>query len=185
MARAVTASSAVPVVFDPVVVENYGGCARSVPAWLTAAQQRDRDNPNLAMIVQGDAAFEDKVTHQYAQFVDGGITDNLGLRAMLDTIELVGGAKQYQQSHGHSRATAHRHHLGERVGRHADGHWRDPPVAVDREHAERRHQHPAAPLQRGHAAADAAKPGALGGPALHARAAGVPVFHPAEFRGRA
>ena len=100
VARAVTASSAVPVVFDPVVVENYGGCARSVPAWLTAAQKRDRDNPNLAMIVQGDAAFEDKVNHKYAQFVDGGITDNLGLRAMLDTIELVGGARQYQQSLG-------------------------------------------------------------------------------------
>jgi NTE family protein len=100
VARAVTASSAVPVVFDPVVVENYGGCARSVPAWLTAAQQRDHDNPNLAMIVQADTAFENKVAHRYAQFVDGGITDNLGLRAMLDTIELVGGAKQYQQSLG-------------------------------------------------------------------------------------
>ena len=47
------------------------------------------------MIVQGDVAYEDKVRHKYAQFVDGGITDNLGLRAMLDAIELVGGAKEY------------------------------------------------------------------------------------------
>jgi NTE family protein len=100
LARAVTASSAVPVVFDPVVVENYDGCARNVPAWLTAAQRRDSDNPNLAMIVQGDVAYENKVAHRYAQFVDGGITDNLGLRAMLDAIELVGGARQYQQSLG-------------------------------------------------------------------------------------
>ncbi len=183
VARAVTASSAVPVVFDPVVVENYGGCARSVPAWLTAAQQRDRDSPNLAMIVQGDAAFEDKVNHKYAQFVDGGITDNLGLRAMLDTIELVGGAQEIPAKPGHPRATAHRHHLGERLGRHPDGHWRNPPVAVHREHAERRHQHPAAPLQRGHVAADAAESGALGGSAFHARAAGFPVLHPAELRG--
>jgi NTE family protein len=95
LARAVTASSAVPVVFDPVVVENYSGCKRSLPAWLAAAQKRDSDNPNLAMIVQGDVSYENKVTHKYAQFVDGGITDNLGLRAMLDTIELVGGAKEY------------------------------------------------------------------------------------------
>jgi NTE family protein len=100
LARAVTASSAVPVVFDPVVVENYGGCAKSLPQWLAAAQKRDNDNPNLAMIVQGDVAFENKVTHKYAQFVDGGITDNLGLRALLDTIELVGGAKQYLQGLG-------------------------------------------------------------------------------------
>jgi NTE family protein len=31
LARAVTASSAVPVVFDPVVVENYSGCSRRPP----------------------------------------------------------------------------------------------------------------------------------------------------------
>jgi NTE family protein len=101
LARAVTASSAVPIVFDPVVVENYAGCAaKGLPAWLAAAQKRDNDNPNLAMIVQGDDSFESKVAHKYAQFVDGGITDNLGLRAMLDTIELVGGAKDYLQSVG-------------------------------------------------------------------------------------
>lgn len=98
LARAVTASSAVPVLFDPVVVENYAGCAKRLPAWLVAAQQRDNDNPNLRMIVQGDVAYEDKVAHKFAQFVDGGITDNLGLRAILDTIELVGGAKEYLQS---------------------------------------------------------------------------------------
>jgi len=100
LARAVTASSAVPVVFDPVVVENYTGCAKSPPPWLAAAQKRDKDNPNLTMIVQGDVSYEDKVAHKYAQFVDGGITDNLGLRAMLDTIELLGGAKQYLQNIG-------------------------------------------------------------------------------------
>jgi NTE family protein len=100
VARAVTASSAVPVVFDPVVVENYGGCARSVPPWLAAAQKRDKEsfNADLNMIVHNDAAFENKVQHRYAQFVDGGITDNLGLRAMLDNIELAGGAKQFMQN---------------------------------------------------------------------------------------
>ena len=100
LARAVTASSAVPVVFDPVVVENFTGCGKSLPPWLAAAQKRDGDNPNLAMIVQGDVSYDHKSTHRYAQFVDGGITDNLGLRAMLDTIELLGGAKDYLQSLG-------------------------------------------------------------------------------------
>ena len=100
LARAVTASSAVPVLFDPVVVENYPGCAKSLPLWLVAAQKRDNDNPNLNMIVQGDVSYEKKQAHKYAQFVDGGITDNLGLRAMLDQIELVGGAKGYLQSVG-------------------------------------------------------------------------------------
>jgi NTE family protein len=100
LARAVTASSAVPVAFDPVVVENYGGCAKGVPGWLTAAKKRASDDANLEMVVQGDLVYEDKVAHKYAQFVDGGITDNLGLRSMLDTVELVGGAKEYLQTLG-------------------------------------------------------------------------------------
>lgn len=102
LARAVTASSAVPVLFDPVVVENYGGCARSVPPWLAAAQKRDNEsfNADLNMIVHNDASFENKVQHRYAQFVDGGITDNLGLRAMVDAIDMAGGAKAYLQEKG-------------------------------------------------------------------------------------
>jgi NTE family protein len=102
LARAVTASSAVPVVFDPVVVENYDGCARSVPPWLAAAQKRDKEifNADLNMIVQNDASFENKIQHRYAQFVDGGITDNLGLRAMVDAIDMAGGAQAYVQAKG-------------------------------------------------------------------------------------
>lgn len=100
LARAVTASSAVPVVFDPVVVENFSGCARRPPAWLTAPRKGAADDPNLAMILRGNTSYQDKTRHRYAQFVDGGITDNLGLRAMLDMIELVGGVRQYQQAMG-------------------------------------------------------------------------------------
>lgn len=100
LARAVTASSAVPVVFDPVVVENFSGCAHRPPAWLTAARQGAADDPNLAMVLRGNTSYEDKTRHRYAQFVDGGITDNLGLRAMLDMVELVGGARRYQQAMG-------------------------------------------------------------------------------------
>ena len=100
LARAVTASSAVPVVFDPVVVENFSGCARRAPAWLTAARKGEADDPNRSMILRGNTSYQDRTRHRYAQFVDGGITDNLGLRALLDMIELVGGARQYQQAMG-------------------------------------------------------------------------------------
>lgn len=95
LARAVTASSAVPVLFGPVVAENYGGCAGGMPPWLAAAKKRDSDNAYLSMVVQDDLAYQNKVTHRYAQFVDGGITDNLGLRALLDAVELAGGAQDY------------------------------------------------------------------------------------------
>jgi NTE family protein len=95
LARAVTASSAVPVLFDPVVVENYGGCAKGPPEWLAAARSRLPGGAELHMVVDDDLSYADKSAHRYAHFVDGGITDNLGLRAMLETVEVVGGAKDY------------------------------------------------------------------------------------------
>ena len=97
VARAVTASSAVPVLFDPVVVENFAGCAKGPPEWLAAAQRRLPGDADLQMVVDDDLSYGNKKAHRYAHFVDGGITDNLGLRAMLETVEVVGGAKDYLQ----------------------------------------------------------------------------------------
>jgi NTE family protein len=95
LARAVTASSAVPVIFDPVVVENYAACAKGLPSWLEAARGRQPMDANLRMVVGDDASYADKTGHRYAHFVDGGITDNLGLRALLETVEVIGGAREY------------------------------------------------------------------------------------------
>jgi NTE family protein len=100
VARAVTASSAVPVLFDPVVVENYAGCAKGPPEWLAAAQRRLPGDSELQMVVDDDLSYGDKTGHRYAHFVDGGITDNLGLRAMLETVEVIGGARAYLQKLG-------------------------------------------------------------------------------------
>jgi NTE family protein len=83
-----------------VVVENYAGCAKAAPAWLVAAQKRLPGNADLQMVVDDDASYRDKAGHRYAHFVDGCITDNLGLRAMLETVEVVGGAKAYLASLG-------------------------------------------------------------------------------------
>ena len=98
LARAVTASSAVPVLFDPVVVENYPGCTKGLPQWLIDARKRTGNDADLRMVVDDDASFSDKIGHRYAHFVDGGITDNLGLRAMLEAVEVIGGAKDYLQT---------------------------------------------------------------------------------------
>jgi NTE family protein len=95
LARAVTASSAVPVLFDPVVVQNFAGCGKALPAWLEAARARLPMDANLRMVVEDDASYGDKTGHRYAHFVDGGITDNLGLRALLETVEVIGGAREY------------------------------------------------------------------------------------------
>ena len=95
VARAVTASSAVPVLFNPVVVENYRDCKTTKPEWLVAAEKRSVGNPQLAQVVGGLASYYKKEGRQYAHFVDGGITDNLGLRAIYEILEVAGGAKLF------------------------------------------------------------------------------------------
>ncbi len=95
VARAVTASSAVPVLFNPVVVKNYPDCKQSVPAWLTQAAQEVKGDPQLTEVIDGLKSYFKKENRQYAHFVDGGITDNLGLRAIYEVIEVSGGAKAF------------------------------------------------------------------------------------------
>ena len=95
VARAVTASSAVPVLFEPVVVENYQDCKKEKPAWLIAAEKRAAGSPELSLAVDGLNSYFKKDRRQYAHFVDGGITDNLGLRAIYEIIEISGGAKMF------------------------------------------------------------------------------------------
>jgi hypothetical protein len=51
LARAVTASSAVSVLFEPVVVKNYQECNKAKPDWLLAAEKRAAGDPEPEMDV--------------------------------------------------------------------------------------------------------------------------------------
>ena len=97
VARAVTASSAVPVLFNPVVVENYSDCKSAIPEWLSAAEKRAANDPELEQVAEGLETYFKRERRQYAHFVDGGITDNLGLRAVYEIVEIVGGVKVFLQ----------------------------------------------------------------------------------------
>jgi NTE family protein len=91
LSRAAAASSAVPVILSPVTINNYGGtCGYQEPAWLRAfAQQSNPPRPagrmlkRLEELEQLDDAAEDRYFH----LVDGAVSDNLGLRGVLDYLE--------------------------------------------------------------------------------------------------
>lgn len=85
LAQAVAASSAVPVLLDPVVLENYRGCP---PPVLPSVPE---DAPQLQQLVQGMRSYADKDQRRYIHLVDGGLSGNLGLRAFEETIDLAGG----------------------------------------------------------------------------------------------
>ena len=95
VANAVAASSAVPVVFNPVVIENYPDCADHQFKISPEVRERMQTDPEMAMLYDGIQAYDDKQGHKYVFLVDGGITDNLGLRAFSDVINVSGGPKQY------------------------------------------------------------------------------------------
>lgn len=99
MARAVAASSAVPVLFNPVVVETFPeSCKPNDPAFIETLKFRDRMNDQVVEALKELQVYIDKKADtQFIHFVDGGITDNLGLRAGLEIVEAIGGANAAQR----------------------------------------------------------------------------------------
>jgi NTE family protein len=91
VARAVTASSAVPVAFPTVVLKNYAGDCdanqSNLVKYLNA--QNDKDSRVLELKKRMNS-YLDRKSRPYIHLVDGGIADNLGLRALADRIETQG-----------------------------------------------------------------------------------------------
>jgi NTE family protein len=95
VARAVTASSAVPVAFPPIALKNYAGsCGFERPDALDGALASRKESPRRYHIAAEMNAYLDSETHRYLHLVDGGIADNLGVRGPLDNITLEGGIWQ-------------------------------------------------------------------------------------------
>ncbi len=93
LSRAAAASSAVPVVLSPVTFNNYGGtCGSESPAWLQPFM--DADNPprpaaRAIRSLRAEQTFRDSAQRPFLHLVDGGVSDNVGMRAVLDTLEIV------------------------------------------------------------------------------------------------
>lgn len=95
ISRAVAASSAVPGVFSPVVLKNYADCAPTGSQFLEVARSEAAKEPELEMVLEGLESYLDKDLRPYVHLVDGGITDNLGLRSIYDLPRFVGGIGNY------------------------------------------------------------------------------------------
>lgn len=87
VARAVAASSNFPVAFTPLVVNNYAGtCQYQEPPWIEQASKDLLANPprfNRARIAR---SYLDRGERTYIHLLDGGVTDNIGLRGPLVAI---------------------------------------------------------------------------------------------------
>lgn len=91
VARAVTASSAVPVAFPTIVLKNHAGeCDLSQSRWVNYFMKQDGKDPRVKEIQDRIKAYTDSKARPYVHLVDGGIADNLGLRALTDRLESFG-----------------------------------------------------------------------------------------------
>jgi NTE family protein len=93
LSLAVAASAAVPVVFAPVVIQNFpGGCPAELPPWV----ERVRNDDTAAPLIRAYAdALERYRTGdiKYVKLLDGGIVDNYGLAGF--TISLLAANTPY------------------------------------------------------------------------------------------
>ncbi|MFO1303225.1 MAG: patatin-like phospholipase family protein [Burkholderiales bacterium] len=93
LSRAAAASSAVPVVLSSVTINNYGGtCDFKPPAWTN--QFLDDANPprpaaRVIRELRDMQSYSDSKARPYIHLVDGGVSDNVGMRGVLDALQLL------------------------------------------------------------------------------------------------
>jgi NTE family protein len=93
LSRAAAASSAVPVVLSTVTLDNHGGsCHIGLPGWMKTFTESDDPPRPAARVIRGlreGEALADGTNRPFVHLVDGGISDNVGMRGVLDALQLV------------------------------------------------------------------------------------------------
>ncbi len=102
VARACAASSAVPLVLSPITVRNHAGeCGYQMPPALAQAMVPPRDVTSRRLdLANNMLPFLDSERKPYIHLVDGGVADNLGLRALLERVTLMGDPWTTLQANG-------------------------------------------------------------------------------------
>jgi NTE family protein len=81
------------VVLTPVTFNNYGGtCGYEVPAWIKPfvdAVDPPRPAARATRHAKEEAELGDGTKRPYIHLVDGGVSDNLGMRNVLDALEIM------------------------------------------------------------------------------------------------
>jgi len=94
VARAVAASSAFPGLFTPIVLKNYAGqCDYRVPEWVKKAIEKRDISSRAYWMASWLNLYTDAKAKSYIYLTDGGISDNLGVRRLLDIVAGQGGLR--------------------------------------------------------------------------------------------
>src|SRR5436190_633156 len=84
ISRAVAASSAFPIVLTPVVLKNYSAeQPQPEPEWIKSILENPTASTRLKYMAAHARSYGDEHRH-FIHLLDGGLSDNLGLRGALD-----------------------------------------------------------------------------------------------------
>lgn len=84
IARAVAASSAFPGLLTPITLENHAGrCAFTRPGWINPGLQDAHLNADVYRAASDYLTYADSTKRPYVHLMDGGPSDNLGIRPIL------------------------------------------------------------------------------------------------------
>jgi NTE family protein len=103
VSSAVAASSAVPVLLSPITLRNHAGsCGYQAPEWFAEALESRETNPRGYQAAKNASVLlhPDK---RYIHLIDGGVSDNLGLRMPLDRVAAIGNAEKARELGGIER----------------------------------------------------------------------------------
>ena len=88
IARAVASSSAFPVLLSPITLQNYqSGTDYQEPGWVENALEDRVSSPPRYRKAMDVRSYRDAGNRRYIHLIDGGISDNIGLRGPLRSLE--------------------------------------------------------------------------------------------------
>jgi len=92
IAWASASSAALPLVLSPISLKNYAGqCGYQIPSWLSAERRKGGIGAQRANEL---LSYQDIEKRPNIHLLDGGLSDNLALRFLLETASVTGGLEQ-------------------------------------------------------------------------------------------
>ena len=78
-----SSSSIVPAVFATIALRNYEGCAQRNIAWVDQSLAEDNPLERRYGVARAIDRYRDPADMPVVRLVDGGVTDNLGVRGSM------------------------------------------------------------------------------------------------------
>ena|SRR5688572_31683 len=99
VARASAASAALPLALSPITLKNYAGqCEYQPPPWLRTASKST--NIFRKQRARELLSYTNKEKRPYVHLLDGGLSDNVALRGILEGVGVTGGLEDVFKNAG-------------------------------------------------------------------------------------